>query len=87
MLRGHFNSDLEDSLNESESSVSERPRPINNLAENVIEEVEDEQEVDGQSSLNYSALALIEKLSKDVSLRKKLDKVIHILSSIKHDFN
>ena len=34
-----------------------------------------------------STLALIEKLQGDGLLKRKLEKVIHILSSIKNDFN
>lgn len=34
-----------------------------------------------------STIALIEKIQGDKELKKKLEKVIHILSSIKNDFN
>ncbi len=47
---------------------------------------EDEYEEQENSNINYSTMALIEKLSTEVDLKDKLEKVIHILSSIKKDF-
>jgi hypothetical protein len=36
---------------------------------------------------NASTMAIIEKLQGEGDLKRKLEKVIHILSSIKNDFN
>jgi hypothetical protein len=55
-------------------------------AEQTILEVEDEREE--MDSINTrSTLALIERIQGDGDLKRKLEKVIHILSSIKNDFN
>jgi len=51
--------------------------------DHTILEVEEEEKE--EQSNNSSTIALLEKLSTDADLRKKLDKVIHILSSIKED--
>jgi len=40
-----------------------------------------------RSATTSSTLALIEKIQGDSDLKKKLEKVISILSSIKNDFN
>jgi hypothetical protein len=57
-------------------------------AENTIIEVEDERDEMDHTSINTrSTLALIEKIQGDNDLKKKLEKVIYILSSIKNDFN
>ncbi len=90
-MGGHFEKGLlsNDSSISCDSDTSERTGGTSNLllSTKFLEEVKEEKEEIEYSEANNSTFDLVGRLHNDKKLKKKLEQVITMLSSLKKDFN